>query len=355
MDGRWLRNCWYQAGWSEEVTASQPLARTILSQPVLIFRNDEGDVAALHDRCPHRFAPLSAGKQNGGAVVCGYHGLAFDGSGTCVLNPHGPITTAMRVQSYPVAERHTAIWVWLGDLAAADQALIPDLSFIDETPEAAQIRMYMPTHANYRLIIDNIMDLSHADFLHPGSLGGIMVGSKARSREEGDCIVAEWISQDCAPPPAFAPIVAPAVRADIWTEVVWRAPALMVLATVATPAGVPRKCGDESHTLHNMVPETETTTHYFACSTRRFLVEDTAFSKYLEQALTFAFTQEDKPMLEKQQARMGTAELWELAPILLPVDAAAVRVRRKLEALIAAEGRTRADDPGPTGGGDVRG
>jgi vanillate O-demethylase monooxygenase subunit len=86
-----------------------------------------------------------------------------------------------------------------------------------------------------------------------------------------------------------------------------------------------------------MVPETETSTHYFACSTRRFLIDDADFSAFLKNALTHAFLHEDKPMLEKQQARMGTPDLWSLGPVLLKVDAAAVRARRKLEALIAAE------------------
>lgn len=111
----------------------------------------------------------------------------------------------------------------------------------------------------------------------------------------------------------------------------------MVLGTSAKPAGVERTGEDESYTLHNMVPETETSTHSFACNTRRFLLDDEGFTEMLRGAITHAFVAEDKPMLEKQQARMGTASLWELDPILLKVDAAAVRVRRKLDKLIEAE------------------
>jgi phenylpropionate dioxygenase-like ring-hydroxylating dioxygenase large terminal subunit len=333
----WLRNHWYQAGWADEVTAVTPLVRTILNEPILFFRTGDGGIAALLDRCPHRFAPLSAGTIDGDTVTCGYHGLGFGSDGACVANPHGPITSKMRVAAYPVAERHTALWIWMGDPVLADSVRIPDLSFIDETPEAARIQMYMPTRANYQLITDNILDLSHADYLHPTSLGGIIIGARASSREEGDTIVAEWISEDCVPPPAFVAMVAPAERADIWTEVVWQAPALMILGTAAKPTGIPRTAADESYTLHNMVPETETSTHYFACSTRRFLVDDADFSAFLKSTLEHAFVHEDKPMLEKQQARMGTPDLWALDPILLKVDAAAVRARRRLDALIVAE------------------
>lgn len=332
----WLRNSWYQAGWAEELNAGESYVRTILDEPILFYRGADGAPAALLDRCPHRFAPLSAGRVEGDVVTCGYHGLAFGTDGTCVRNPHGPVTQAMRVRSYPVVERHTALWIWMGDPVAADPAAIPDLSFIDDTPEPARIAGYMPTQANYQLLTDNILDLSHADYLHPTTLGGIITGSKARSYEKGDKVFAEWLSHDCEPPPAFKAMV-PEGKADIWTEVVWSAPALMVLGTGAKPTGVPRTPADESYTLHNMVPETATTTHYFFCSTRRFLVDDAAFSTYLRKVLAQAFQGEDKPMLEKQQARMGTDDLWSLKPILLPIDAAAVRVRRKLDKLILAE------------------
>ena len=333
----WLRNCWYQAGWASEVTENAPLTRTILDEPILFWRGADGRVAALFDRCPHRFAPLSAGRITNDGVTCGYHGLAFGRDGTCIANPHAPITSRMAVKAYPVAERHDALWVWMGDAAGADPGLIPDLGFIDETPERARVTMYLPTRANYQLIVDNSMDLSHADYLHPTSLGGIMTTAKATTREAGDKIVAEWFSPDCVPPPAFKPTIPPGANADIWTEVTWQAPALMVLGTAAKPAGVPRTRDDEAYTLHNMVPETATTTHYFACATRRFLIDDEAFGAMLRGALEQAFVQEDKPMLEAQQARMGTSDLWSLGPILLPIDAGAVRARRKLDALIASE------------------
>jgi vanillate O-demethylase monooxygenase subunit len=332
----WLRNIWYQAGWSDELVAGTPLVRTILGEPILFWRDPSGAVAALFDRCPHRFAPLSAGRIAGEAVTCGYHGLGFDRGGACVHNPHGPITSRMRVRAYPVAERHTALWIWMGDAADADEALIPNLCFIDDTPEAGRIVGYMPTKANYQLLADNILDLSHADYLHPTTLGGIMTGSKAHSREEGDTVIAEWLSEGCDPPPAFKAMV-PEGPADIWTEVVWSPPALMVLGTAAKPAGVPRTPDDEAYTLHNMVPETATSTHYFFCSTRRFMIEDAGFSAFLRNALTQAFQGEDKPMLERQQARIGDQDFWSLDPILLPIDAGAVRARRKLDRLIARE------------------
>jgi vanillate O-demethylase monooxygenase subunit len=220
---------------------------------------------------------------------------------------------------------------------SADLALIPDLAFIDATPESARIRGYMPTRANYQLIVDNILDLSHADYLHPTTLGGMMTASTARTVEESDRITTEWLALDCVPPNAFRPMLPPDVNANIVVEVVWRAPALMVLGTAAVPAGDGKRPDELSYTLHNMTPETATTTHYFFCNTRHFLVHDAGVTAMLREVVTQAFLREDKPMLEAQQARMGTDDLWSLHPILLPVDNGAVRARRKLSAMIDAE------------------
>lgn len=331
-----LHNSWYQAAWASEL-ADGPLVRTILEEPILLYRPGEDKIAALLDRCPHRFAPLSSGSIAGRVVTCGYHGLAFGPNGACVGNPHGPITSAMRARSYPVMERHLAIWVWMGDPEKADPGALPDLSFIDRTPESARITLYMPTQASYRLLTDNIMDLTHADYLHASSIGGVMTGSRCSTRERNGQVIVEWLSDNCDPPPAFRPMLPPDEKADIWTQVTWSSPALMILGTAAKPAGVPRSAEDESFTLHNMTPQTATSTHYFVCSTRSLLQDDATFGAELKAALTHAFVNEDKPMLERQQERMATDDLWALEPILLGIDAAAVRVRRRLDALISAE------------------
>jgi len=333
----YLMNTWYQAGFADEIAQGGKLARTICDVPLVFYRRADGTLSALVDRCPHRFAPLSAGKVEGDAIFCGYHGLGFGGDGKCMHNPHGPIVSALVVRALPAIERHTIIWVWLGDAEIADAALIPDLSYIDETPPQARIAGYMPTAANYQLLSDNILDLSHADYLHPDTLGGINTTAKATNRQEGETVVAEWLAENCEPPPAFRATIHGADRADIWTQVVWQAPAVMTLGVAAVPAGQSRTWEDEGYTLHNMVPETATTTHYFYCATRRFRIDDEAFTQFLRAALAQAFVAEDKPMLESQQARIGQSDFWSLEPVLLRIDAASTRARRLLAQKIAAE------------------
>ena len=118
VSGTYLRNAWYVAAWSDNLADGQLLSRTILKEPIVLFRKSDGHIAALQDRCPHRFAPLHMGKIVGGdRVQCPYHGLEFDSSGSCVLNPHGTknIPPRARVRSYPVTEKHKAIWIWTGE------------------------------------------------------------------------------------------------------------------------------------------------------------------------------------------------------------------------------------------------
>lgn len=334
-DSAYLRNCWYQAAWADEL-GDKPLARTLLDIPVVLFRSN-GVVAALFDRCPHRFAPLSAGTVREGGIACGYHGLTFGGDGGCIRNPHGPVTAAMAVKAFPVLERHQAVWIWMGEPDEADPAKIPDLSFIDETPATARLTFYMPTKANYRLLTDNIMDLSHADYLHPESLGGVITDAQARVYDRDGGLVADWINRGCQAPGMFQAKVPSPGKCDYWIEVEWRAPAVMVLGTAVVPAGKPREWKDDIYALHNMTPETATKTHYFVGATRRDQVDNEAFSAHLRPALEAAFMGEDKPMLEAQQARIGTADFWSLDPVMMKIDAAAVQARRRLDVLIAAE------------------
>jgi hypothetical protein len=75
----YLRRIWYMAVWSHEV-GRHLLRRGIIGEPILLYRGEDGSVSALTDRCPHRFAPLSAGTLEGDTVRCTYHGLALKGA-----------------------------------------------------------------------------------------------------------------------------------------------------------------------------------------------------------------------------------------------------------------------------------
>ena len=78
-----LRNAWYMAGWADDLKPGELLARTICNDPIVFFRDGEGRLGALEDRCCHRHYPLSAtgGKVIGSNIQCGYHGLQYDATG----------------------------------------------------------------------------------------------------------------------------------------------------------------------------------------------------------------------------------------------------------------------------------
>ncbi len=119
-----IRNAWYVAAWADEI-GEAPLARRICNEPVVLFRDQQNRVAALHDMCCHRGAPLHMGMVVEQGLQCGYHGLIFDTSGACVRVPgQDLILERPRVRSFPVVEQDAFVWIWMGDPARADASTI---------------------------------------------------------------------------------------------------------------------------------------------------------------------------------------------------------------------------------------
>ena len=120
-----VRDQWYVAAYSAEVGRAL-LARTILGEPLVLYRTSAGQPAALVDRCVHRHFPLSAGQLDGDTIVCGYHGFTYGPDGRCVAVPgQQRIPRTARVTAYPVAEQDSLVWVWIGDPERADAGFIP--------------------------------------------------------------------------------------------------------------------------------------------------------------------------------------------------------------------------------------
>ncbi len=161
----YVQNAWYVAALAEEVTAGL-MSRTILDNPTLLYR-ENGKCVALLDLCPHRFAPLSMGMIKDGNVQCPYHGLEFDGTGHCVLNPHGngARPAALNVRAFPVVERDGLVWVWPGEAARADASKIPDYSCRME-PGRRTVGGHTTVDCSFRVLVDNLMDLGHAQYVH---------------------------------------------------------------------------------------------------------------------------------------------------------------------------------------------
>jgi len=336
----YLKQVWYAAWWDDELAADQLYPRTVADEPILFWREQNGELRAILDRCPHRYAPLSLGRRIEGGVQCGYHGIVFNGEGRCINNPHGPVVSALQVRSFPVLEKHRIIWIWMGDADRADPTLIPDLGFADRAPEHAYSRGFLPTAAGHQLISDNILDLTHADYLHATTLGGGSVTrAKAQIEERGDgTVFIEWPANGEIAIPFFqAQMPDPDMLTDMWTSVLWHPNGVMTLRFGATPAGRPREEGIDTWSAHIVTPETPRATHYFYFNTREFRVDDADYNAQFAAGLGTAFTTEDKPMIEAQQRRLGDADLFDRKPVLLATDAASTRARRVYTRLLDAE------------------
>ena len=163
------KNTWYVAATPDEI-ATKPLGRRVCNERIVFYRGEGGQVAAVEDFCPHRGAPLSLGFVCEGKLVCGYHGLEMGCDGKTVAMPGQKVHAFPAIKSYPVEERYGFIWVWPGDPAQADKALIPHQAW-HNNPEWAFGGGLYHINCDYRLMVDNLMDLTHETYVHANSIG----------------------------------------------------------------------------------------------------------------------------------------------------------------------------------------
>lgn len=257
----YLRNAWYVAGWSKELLPGALLPRRLLDEPLVLFRDSSGTPHALQDRCPHRLVPLHKGKVLGDAIQCGYHGLQFDGRGICVHNPHGPIR-ALAGPQLPTHRTPQHAVDLDGRCAAGRRRAHSQLSLQD--PERFYVGAdYLHVRSNYVLEIDNIMDLSHTEFLHATTLGssGISQGTY-RAERDGDTVWSRRVTQGevMSDDLSRSMGIEPGTPCDRWLHVRWNAPSNMALFAGAVPAGAPQDPARETPTSHCFTPET--TSHH---------------------------------------------------------------------------------------------
>jgi len=164
------RNCWYVAGGCDEI-GRVPLRRQLLDKYLVLYRKEDGAPVAMDDHCPHRGYPLSKGKLIGDALRCGYHGMVYDSSGTCIkIAGEGKIPAAMQVRSYRLVEKWHWLWIWMGDPEKADPALIPHAENEDNPAYEHRFYFTLPFYGNFQLAQENLLDSTHASYLHAGLL-----------------------------------------------------------------------------------------------------------------------------------------------------------------------------------------
>ena len=290
--GQFVRNQWYVAAYGAEVGRGL-LARTILGEPIVLYRTGAGQVAALADRCVHRRYPLSESRLVGDTIVCGYHGFTYDAGGRCVAVPgQQRIPRTARVPAYPVAEQDSLVWVWIGEAGLADTALIPRAPWLAD-PAWATVRGMEALAARYSLLVDNLMDLSHETYLHGGFIGTPDVAQtpiRTEVDEDAGIVYVSRRMDDAQCPPFYAKSTGITGRITRWQDIEYHPPCLYLLHSRVAPAGVlPRPDGTDPEGFHVEVvyaitPSTQNTTYDFWMVARDFALDDDGVSQFLRDS-----------------------------------------------------------------------
>ena len=336
-----IKNTWYAAGWSNGFDR-ELRSLMILGEQVVIFRKENGDPVALEDACPHRKLPLSKGCVAGDTVVCGYHGLTFDGSGQCVEAPTQKelIPKRARVHSYPVEDRYGMLWIWMGEPSLADQDKIFHIPNFDNPTWGKTECGAMDIACHYLYITDNLLDPSHVAWVHLSSFAGAGTDDGPLDIEvlDNGVLVSRWV-YDQAPPPYYADLLPFSGSCDRKQHYECQLPAIAINKSVYAPAGlgVSDDCSPENTFINIsynfMTPVDEDNSRYFWFQHRNMFADDEAMSAKMFAGAKMAF-QEDREVL----TRVHTGMKHKRTPnINLKLDLGAVRFRTLVDQRVAVE------------------
>jgi phenylpropionate dioxygenase-like ring-hydroxylating dioxygenase large terminal subunit len=340
-------NAWYVAAWDHEVTR-KPMSRRIADRPLALYRTEDGKAVALADACWHRLAPLSMGKTLAkDQIQCPYHGIVYNSAGRCVSMPaQETINPSATVPSFPVIERYRYVWVWLGDPTRADPDLIPDMHQMSSDEWAGDGQtIFAP--CNYQLVLDNLMDLTHEEFVHSSSIGQDELSeSDFVVTQDGNTVtVSRWMLDIDAPPfwlknmrdkfPGFEG------KVDRWQIITFQSPSTINIDVGVAKAGTGAPEGDRSQGVNGFVmntisPETAKTCHYFWAFMRNYRLESQLITTQLRDGVHGVFG-EDEAMLKAQQEAIDANPDYEFYN--LNIDAGGMWVRRLIERQLESEGR----------------
>jgi vanillate O-demethylase monooxygenase subunit len=337
-----VRDCWYVIAWAHEIAAADAadaklFTRTVLGEPILVYRTADGALVALEDRCCHRHAPLSIGQREGDTIRCGYHGLRFDATGQCVEVPgmDRPPPQA-RVARYPVVEKNRWVFVWMGDPARADPRALPD-NFSCAHPQWHHRPGYLHYDTNWLLICDNLLDFTHLSYVHEKTLGGSTAIAQARpeiSPVDADGQRGVRVRRhvpDVESPPYYRAMGMTAARVDRWFDYDFLLPGTLLMASGGRAPGGAEDDPASTVRLHScqtLTPETEQTTHYFFQQSHFGDVANPAVVDGMFRVLTAAF-EEDRAMITAQSRLIALGPARRMLP--LHMDAALMRFRQLVE------------------------
>ncbi|MBP6562095.1 MAG: aromatic ring-hydroxylating dioxygenase subunit alpha [Neisseriaceae bacterium] len=337
-----IRHAWYVAASSDEVK-DQPLGRTICHEKIVLFRS-HGTIAAVEDFCPHRGAPLSLGFVQDGRLVCGYHGLEMGCDGKPQAMPLQRVQGFPCIKSYAVVERYGFIWFWAGDKEQADEALLPTFEWAENEEWAYGGGLYH-INADYRLMIDNLMDLTHETYVHAASIGQKEIDeTPSKTTVQGDVVMLERHMEQIYAPPFWQDNLKhnglPHDQlVDRWQRCLFQLPSSVHIEVGVALAGhggynAPADKKAACIVVDFITPETETSHWYFWGMARHFKPNDDALTEAIRQGQGKIFS-EDLDMLEQQQANLS--RMPERRLLMLNIDSGGVQSRKIIERKIQQE------------------
>ncbi|MGA0712813.1 MAG: Rieske 2Fe-2S domain-containing protein [Burkholderiaceae bacterium] len=339
-----IRNAWYVACESTALDNHTPLGRTICDQPMVFFRDADGTAVALEDFCPHRGTPLSLGRVENGALVCGYHGLTMGCQGKTLHMPGQRPKVFPAIQSYAVLERYGFVWVWPGQQQHADAMELPDFPYLQQDSWAYGGGLFH-VQADYRLMIDNLMDLTHETYVHATSIGQPEIDeTPCHTEVEGERVTTSRFMSAIQAPSFWQQAMTahgldPQATVDRWQICRFMAPshvqidvgvALHGLGGIHAPAD--KKV--QAVVVDFITPETATSHWYHWGMARHFQVGDQALTDAIRKGQEKIFS-EDLAILERQQKSLTTHAGRRL--VTLDIDAGGARARRIIAKRIEAE------------------
>lgn len=338
-----IKDAWYVACTTDEVT-DKPFARTICNEKMVFYRDAEGNVHGLEDFCPHRGAPLSLGFVEGNNLVCGYHGLAMGPEGKTASMPKQRVENFPCVRKFPTTEFDGFIWVWTGDPSKADPALIPDFTWY-KSKEWVFGGGLFHIACDYRLMIDNLMDLSHETYVHSTSIGQPEIDETPSKTEvvDGQVVTSRLMDNISAPPfwqmAMEANGLDPNAKVDRWQICRFTPPSHIMIEVGVALTGKGGPQADEKDRVNSIIvdfitPETDTSIHYFWGLARKFQPHDAELTAKIREGQGKIFT-EDMEMLKRQQINL--TKYPDRALLKLDIDAGGVQARRMIERMIKKE------------------
>jgi phenylpropionate dioxygenase-like ring-hydroxylating dioxygenase large terminal subunit len=339
-----VREAWYLAAWSDELDKT-PLGVILLGESIVLYRRGDASPVALENRCAHRSLPLSLGCVRGELIECAYHGLQFDASGRCVHVPGQSRPPAdATIRSYPAVEQDRCIWIWMGAPQNADTAKITPFPWMAKKGWR-QTKLHARIAANYQLIIDNLLDLSHLSFVHSSTVGSPELAERARVKvepTEDGVVVSRW-TLDVPPAPTYAQFGNYDCNIDRWQISRWFVPSTLVIRNGSAKAGSGAQTGGgeqrfEFIVCHGVTPESDRVTNYFWAVTHDFLYDDLPAAEEFHRQ-SHQVIGEDIAVFKAQQDML---ERQPLAPVIdIRYDAGPLHARRMVDARLAAELHSR--------------